>query len=255
MPVVALRVVERQARVFRKLWRGSAFTSFVTPLLYLSAMGVGLGGLVDARNRSVAGLTYLAFVTPGLLAAGAVQAAAGESLWPVLGGFKWFGYFHGVAAATPKPGEIYAGVVAWIGIRSTLTSSVFLLIAAALGGVASAWGVLAILGAVLGSLAFAAPLVAFSATQESDVAFPVVMRLAVIPLFLFSGTFFPVSVLPEWGQALVVLSPLWHAVELCRDATTGQGHWADVGHVAALVALIVGGALWGRRSFARRLSP
>ena len=81
------------------------------------------------------------------------------------------------------------------------------------------------------------------------------MRLAVFPLFLFSGTFFPVSLLPGWAQWLVVFSPLWHAVELCRAATTGHGGWVDLGHVAALCACVVAGAWWGHRTFTRRLSP
>ena len=81
------------------------------------------------------------------------------------------------------------------------------------------------------------------------------MRLAVFPLFLFSGTFFPVSLLPDWSQWLVVLSPLWHAVELCRAATTGNGSWVDLAHVAVLCACIAAGARWGHRTFTRRLSP
>jgi lipooligosaccharide transport system permease protein len=252
---VSARVFEREARVFSKLWRGSVFSSFVTPVLYLGAMGLGLGGIVDARNRSVGGLSYLAFVTPGLMAAGAVQSASGESLWPVLSGFKWMRHYHAMSAAVPRPGDIYDGVVAWLGCHVAISSSAFLVVAALLGGVHSGWAVLAVPAAVLGALAIVAPLMAFAATQESDAAFSPLMRLIVFPLFLFSGTFFPVSLLPGWGQALVVLSPLWHAVELCRAATTGRGGWVDVAHVAALLACVVAGGLWGHRTFARRLAP
>jgi len=241
--------------VFAKLWRGTVFSSFGTPVLYLGAMGLGLGGIVDARNRSVGGLSYLAFVTPGLMAAGAALSTTGESLWPVLSGFKWMRHYEAMSAAVPRPGDIYDGVVAWLGCHVALSSTAFLVVAALLGGVHSAWAPLAVPAAVLGALALGAPLAAFSATQDSDVAFSPIMRLAVFPLFLFSGTFFPVSLLPGWGQGLVVLSPLWHAVELCRAATTGRGGWVDVGHVAVLAACIVAGALWGHRTFARRLSP
>jgi lipooligosaccharide transport system permease protein len=252
---VSARVVEREARVFAKLWRGTVFSSFGTPVLYLSAMGLGLGGIVDARNRSVGGLSYLAFVTPGLMAAGAALSTTGESLWPVLSGFKWMRHYHAMSSAVPRPADIYDGVVAWLGCHVALSSTAFLAVAAVLGGVHSAWAPLAVPAAVLGALALAAPLAAFSATQDSDAAFSPIMRLAVFPLFLFSGTFFPVALLPGWGQGLVVLSPLWHAVELCRAATTGRGGWVDLGHVAALVACIVAGAAWGHRTFARRLSP
>ena len=252
---VSARVVEREARVFAKLWRGSVFSSFGTPVLYLSAMGLGLGGIVDARNRSVGGLSYLAFVTPGLMAAGAALSTTGEALWPIMSGFKWMRHYHAMSAAVPRPADIYDGVVAWLGVHVALSSSAFLVVAVILGGVHSAWAPLAVPAAVLGALALGAPLAAFSATQESDAAFSPIMRLAVFPLFLFSGTFFPVSLLPGWGQGLVVLSPLWHAVELCRAATTGRGSWVDVAHVAALVACVVAGGMWGHRTFARRLAP
>jgi lipooligosaccharide transport system permease protein len=164
-------------------------------------------------------------------------------------------HYEAMAAAVPRPGDIYDGVIAWLGCHVALSATAFLAVAAALGGVHSAYAPLAVPAAVLGALALGAPLAAFSATQDSDAAFSPIMRLAVFPLFLFSGTFFPVSLLPRWGQVLIVLSPLWHAVELCRAATTGHGGWIDVGHVAALLACVAAGASWGHRTFARRLSP
>jgi lipooligosaccharide transport system permease protein len=184
-----------------------------------------------------------------------MQSASGESLWPVMSGFKWMGHYHAMSAAVPRPADIYDGVVAWMGCHVGMTSTAFLAVAAMLGGVHSAWAPLAVPAAVLGALAIVAPLTAYAATQDNDASFSPLMRLLVFPLFLFSGTFFPVSVLPGWGQSLLVLSPLWHAVELCRAATTGRGGWVDVGHVAALVACVVAGAWWGHRSFARRLAP
>jgi len=251
----AARVVERELRVYRRLWRASLVTNFLTPVLYLAAIGLGLGGIVDARNHSVSGTSYLAFVAPGLLAAGAMQSASAESLWPVMSGFKWMRHFHAMAAAAPTPADIYDGYLGWIAVRVAASATAFLIVAAALGGVKSPWGVFGIPAATLGALAVAAPVVAFAATQDSDALFPVIMRLAVFPLFLFSGTFFPVVLLPHWARALVVLSPLWHAVELCRAATTGRVGWIAVAHVAVLVAFVAVGALWGRRTFRRRLTP
>ncbi len=248
-------IVEREAHVFRRLWRGSAFTQFATPVLYLLAIGVGLGGLVDQRSGPVAGVSYLDFVVPGLMAAGAVQSAAADSLWPVLSGMKWQGFYLGVVSTPATPFDIYLGRVVWIGCRVTMSGSVFLLVAAVLGGVASPWAPLAVPAVVLGALALAAPLVAFAATQQDDLAFPMIMRLGVVPMFLFSGTFFPVSQLPGWLQPLVGFSPLWHAVELARDATTGRAGWWVPGHVAVLLAVIGLGVWWGRHSFTRRLTP
>ncbi|HET9729829.1 MAG TPA: ABC transporter permease, partial [Acidimicrobiia bacterium] len=222
MSAPVIRVVEREATVYARLWRGAVFSMFLSPILYLAAMGLGLGELVDQHAGKVSGLTYLEFVAPGLLVASAMQLASEESMWPVLGGVKWMRFFHGVVATPIRPGEVYAGFVVWTALRSALASTVFVAVAAALGGVPSWWGVLAIPGAALCAAAFSALIAAFSITQETDQAFPMLMRLVVLPLFLFSGTFFPVSQLPHGLRVLAVFSPLWHGVELARAATTGR---------------------------------
>src|SRR5680860_1164719 len=129
---------------------------------------------------------------------------------------KWMRVFHAMAASPLTPAQILAGQLAWGAIRVALSAVIFLLVAAALGAIASPWAVLAVGAAMLTGLAFAAPISAFSAAQESDARFPLVMRFIVLPLFLFSGTFFPLDQLPEWLQALAWISPLWHGVELCR---------------------------------------
>lgn len=250
-----LRVVEREARVYRRLWRGNVFSSLLTPVLFLAAMGVGLGDLVDQRSGGAGGVDYLEFIAPGLLAASAAMVAAGESLWPVLGGLKWMRTLHGMASTPIEPRDVHAGLVTWAMVRTAITATAFVAVAALFGAVPSLWGVLAVPAAALGAAAFAAPISAFSATQETDVSFPMIMRLGIIPLFLFSGTFFPVDQLPGWAQPLVVCSPLYHCVELCRAATTGHGNLpAIVTHVAVLVAFAAVGSALGRRSFTRRLA-
>jgi lipooligosaccharide transport system permease protein len=252
----AARVVEREARAFSKLWRGSVFSSVLTPVLYLGAMGLGLGSLVDAHNNGgVSGMSYLVFVAPGLLAAGTTISAAGEAMWPIMGGFKWGRQYHAIAAAVPSARDIYDGVMVWRGILVAMSAAAFLVVAALLGAIPSAWGVLALPAAVLGALAIAAPLAGYVATRDSDVTFVVIYRLAVFPLFLFSGTFFPVSLLPSSVRWLVVISPLWHTVELCRGATTGHLGWSAIVHVAVLVACVAAGRWWGHRTFARKLAP
>jgi lipooligosaccharide transport system permease protein len=249
-----LRVVEREARVFRRLWRGSVYSSFLTPVLFLAAIGLGLGGLIDERNDTVAGLDYLTFVAPGLLAASAMQTAAGESMWPVMAGTKWVRTFHAMVATPMGAADVYGGLVVWIAVRVAISASAFLLVAAVLGGVPSLWGVLAVPAAVLCAAAFAAPLAAFAATQDTEMIFPIIIRLGIVPLFLFSGTFFPVSDLPDGLQVASAVSPLWHGVELCRAATTGSIDWAAaVLHVAVLIGCIAAGWWWGTRAFTRRL--
>ena len=95
--------------IYRRLWRGVVFTQFVSPALYLLAMGVGLGGLISAAGNTVDGLSYLEFVAPGLMAATAMQTATGEAMWPVLAGFKWMGFYHGMAASPMRPADVYVG--------------------------------------------------------------------------------------------------------------------------------------------------
>jgi lipooligosaccharide transport system permease protein len=247
--------VEREARVFRRLWRGSVYSSLLTPVLFLAAIGLGLGGLIDERNDTVAGLDYLTFVAPGLLAASAMQTAAGESMWPVMAGTKWVRTFHAMVATPMGAADVYGGLIVWIAVRVAISASAFLLVAAVLGGVPSLWGVLAVPAAVLCAAAFAAPLAAFAATLDTEMIFPIILRLGIVPLFLFSGTFFPVSELPRGLRAASAVSPLWHGVELCRAATTGSVEWdAAVVHVAVLVGCAAAGWWWGTRTFTRRLA-
>ncbi len=253
--LLTLRVVEYQSRLLRRFWRTSLFTYVLSPIMYLGAMGFGLGGLVDKHSGTVDGVSYLVFVAPGLLAAGAMQAAAAESLWPVMYGTKWGRTYHALVATPIRPADVYSGVVAWTATRATLGASVFLVVAAVLGAVPSPWAVLAVPATALCASAFAALLAAFSATQESDTAFPVIMRVGILPLFLLSGTFFPVSQLPGWLRPVRFLSPLWHGVELDRGATTGSISAAAVlAHGAALAACVVVGGWWGHRSFTRKLA-
>jgi len=249
-----VRVVEREARVYLKLWRGLAFTTFVQPALYLAAMGIGLGDLVKSHAGSVGGTSYLDFIAPGLLVASAMQLAASESLWPVLGGVKWSKQYHGVVATPIGPAQLYGGYVLWIALRSMLGSGAFLLVAALFGAVPSAWGVLAIPAAALCAAAVCAPLTAYSISLETDISFPLVMRLGVLPMFLFSGTFFPISQLPSGLRPFAALSPLWHGVQLARAATLGHLDAASVAaHVTVLAGIIVVSSWFGARAFTHRL--
>jgi lipooligosaccharide transport system permease protein len=254
----ALRVVEREALIYRRLWRGVLFSQIGQPILYLVAMGFGLGSLVSASGRTVDGLSYLQFVAPGLMAAAGVQGATGESLWPVLAGTKWMRFYHGMTASPMTAKDIYVGNLLAIAIRFFASAAVFLVAAVIFGAVLSPFAVFAIPAAAAGAVAVAAPLTAFAATQDTDERFPLVMRFLTLPMFLFSATFFPLSQLPTWLQPFAVLSPLWHAVELCRSATTGQwgpgGPLGALGHVVALAIFIGAGWWWGTRTFTKRLA-
>jgi lipooligosaccharide transport system permease protein len=219
-------------------------------------MGLGLGDLVNKGSGGVNGVDYLVFVTPGLMAASAMMQGSGESLWPVLGGVKWMRTYHAAVSTPVSAGALFAGHVTWICLRVLLSATVFLVVATILGGVPSAWGVLAIPAAVLGASVFAAALNGYAVTQESDIPFAVIMRIGLFPLFLFSGTFFPTSRLPDWMQPVSWLSPLWHAVELCRAATTGSAPSAGsiLGHLTFLLVCLAAGCWWGVRRFRTALT-
>jgi lipooligosaccharide transport system permease protein len=172
-----------------------------------------------------------------------------------MAGIKWVRTFHAAAATPLAPRDIFGGWVLWIGARQALAATAFMLVAALLGAVPSLWGALAVPAAVLTGVAFGAPMSAYSAAQDNEVTFPVLMRVVVMPLFLFSGTFFPVEQLPDWLRPLAWVSPLWHGVELCRGATTGSlPPAAVVGHVAFLVGCVAVGWWYGVRAFTSRLA-
>lgn len=253
---LVLRVVEGHLRTYRHTWRGSVVSSFVTPVLFLAAMGLGLGSLVDRSGAGAAldGPTYLAFLAPGLMAASAMQNAAADGAWPVMAGMKWIKTYHAALATPVRPRDLVGGHIVWSGLRLTFTLVVFAGIAVAFGALEPWPAVATVAPGVLTGLAFLTPVTAFSARLDSDYGLVAVFRFGVIPLFLFSGTFFPVDQLPGWLQPVAVATPLWHGVQLSR--ATGLGTpTAYPWPVHALVLLglaAVGGAL-AVRSFERRL--
>ena len=255
MSALVLRALERELMVYVRTWRGNAFSSFVQPLLFLGAMGLGLGGLVDDGPASADGLDYLVFVTPGLLAASALLTAGAEALWPVMGGVKWMGQYNSMVTTAMTPGDVYGGLVLAAAVRALVAAVAFLAVAVLLGGATSWWAPLALVPTVALAATTCSVLAAFSVTRQSDTSFPIIIRLGIVPLFLFSGTFFPVEQLPDGLEPVVWLSPLWHAVESARDCTTGAVGVASGLHVLVLLAVTAVALPVGIRNFQRRLTP
>jgi lipooligosaccharide transport system permease protein len=243
--------------VYRRVWRGSLFSTFLSPVLFLAAMGIGLGSFVDKGSTIVAlgGVSYAAFLAPGLLAAQGMQTAASESTWPVMGGFTWDRTYHGMYATPVSVAGIVAGHLTWVTARLTLAASVFFLVMVVFGFVASPLGVLGIGAAVLTGLAFAAPITAFSAGQKNDTAFSAINRFLITPLFLFSGAFFPVDQLPAFLRPIAWLTPTFHGVALARGLSLGTLDLVGaVVHVGVLVAFIMVGVAWALVAFRRALT-
>ncbi len=240
---------------YRRTWRGSIYSSVLNPLLFLGAMGLGLGSLVNKHGTgSLGGVSYLAFLAPGLLAAAAMETAVGESTYPVYGSVKWNKTYQAAVASPLRPADIFHGHVLFVTLRLTMNCTIFLAVATAFGAIGSWWMLAALPVGVLTGLAFATPIEAWAVTRTRDSSFAMIFRFGMIPLFLFSGTFFPITQLPGWLRPVAYLSPLWHGVSLCRALNLGT---ADVGmallHVAYLAALAVAGVLAGNRSYRRRL--
>jgi lipooligosaccharide transport system permease protein len=256
---VMTRVVEHRALQYRRTFRASIFSSFLSPVLFLAAMGLGLGTYVDQSGnatQALGGLSYLQFLAPGLLAATAMQAAAFEATFPIMGGLTWQRTFHAMYATPIGPRDIVLGNMVWIVFRLTLISAIFTAVMTVFGAVASPLIVLAIPAAVLTGMAFATPIAAFSATQRTPDKFNAIFRFGITPLFLFSGTFFPISNLPPLLQPIAWLSPLWHGVELTRGlalGTIGEAPLIALIHVAVLVTLTALGLVWAYRTVEARL--
>jgi lipooligosaccharide transport system permease protein len=240
---------------YRRTWRGSIYSSVLNPLLYLGAMGLGLGTLVDKHGTGhLGGVSYLMFLAPGLLAAQAMQTGIGECTYPVLGSVKWNRTYQAAAASPLRPGDIFRGHQLFVIMRLVMNSAAFLAVMAAFGAVRSPAVIAALPAAVLTGLAFATPVEAWAITQNKDSGFAVVFRFVLIPLFLFSGTFFPVTQLPAWLRPVAYVTPLWHGVALCRGISLGTlTAGAAVLHVGYLVAVTAAGLAVGRLTYRRRL--
>jgi len=251
------RIVQRNAVVYRRIWRGSVFSSFLQPTLYLMALGFGVGSLIDPRRAAAiaGGASYLQFLAPGLLAAACMQVASFESSWPVLGKIVWRRNYHAMLATPLAIDDLIVGELLWIGIRLTTVGTAFVLVASAFGVMRIAPAtLLAVLLAAMTGLAFSAPIIAYAATLKTGNNFNILFRFIITPLFMFSGVFFPVDRLPAPVQWIAEASPLYHGVQLVRGLTLGQlDSSIAMMHLIYLLALVVAGFLAARYTFRRKL--
>ena len=183
-----------------------------------------------------------------------MQTAMGESTYPVMASVKWLKTYQAAAATPLRPADVFAGHLLFTTMRLAMNCTIFLAVMAAFGAVRSPWVIAALPVAVLTGLAFAAPIEAFAVTREKDQSFAMLFRFGMIPMFLFSGTFFPVTQLPAWIRPVAYVTPLWHGVALCRELSLGTATPASaLGHVAYLLAVAGIGVVIGARTYRRRL--
>lgn len=259
----AYSVFQQAMLRYRRYWKSTVVVSLLTPLFYLLALGVGLGTLVDSRGGvQTLGVSYLAFVAPAMIAVTGMQIGASEATFPILGGFQWDKVFFAMHATPLTPVQLVRGLIAFVAARVATACIVFYLIVAAFGA-ALTWQSIAVIPlATYGALAICVPIMVLSTVIEKDGAFNFVFRFLIVPMMLFSGTFYPIEELPQWGQVVAWITPLWHTNELVRWAALGPLPGTSVGelsagmvgvHLGYLTALLIAGYLLLRRGFARRL--
>ncbi len=242
--------------VFKRTWRGGVANSFVTPLFYVVAMGVLLGGFIDGDPEKLEGATsYLAFVVPGLVAAHAMTLAVGETTYPVMGAIKWHKTFYAQLATPLAVRDLVNAFLAFVLFRVGSACAIFMLVLAPFGVFETWWGpILAWLSQVLVGMAFATLVFAYSVRLRSEEGFGLIFRLGVLPLTLFSGAFFPISNLGPFLEWVARLTPLWHGVSLSRMFCLDTVDWSLAAvHVVVLTALGVLGWWLAVRGLDRRL--
>lgn len=254
----ALRLSYRQFRYWvtytRRTWRGGLLSAILGPALYLTAMGIGLGTLVDRGSGLPGGVRYLDFVAPGVLAANGMQNAFGLSTYSVLGSVKWFGNYWAAVNTPQRPEDVVTGHAALSLVWISGVTGIFFAFMAGFGTLHSPLGILAWPAAVLTGAAFMLPIMSYVITLDSDQPLNTLFRFVMTPLFLFSGTFFPWQQLPGWAHPIAFATPLWHGVELCRSLTLGTATWTgSLVHVAYLLVFALGGYAVARITYRRRL--
>jgi lipooligosaccharide transport system permease protein len=241
---------------YRRTWRGTVVISIVNPALFLAALGAGLGPLVDRHQSSyLHGVAYVAFLAPGLLAAAMMQTAFVESAGPVAFAARSGGAYRAALATPVEPGELYLGHLLFIAFRLGTSGAAFAFVAWCFGAVPGARLPAVVGAALLTGLAFAAPLAAWAVSVQRTALLTGLFRFLVMPLYMFSGTFFSPSQLPAWLHSIVSVTPLYHGVQLCRSLSLGTATaGATIEHVGYLSSLTVLGIAAGCVSYRQALA-
>ncbi len=258
MTVIAAssRVWLRNWLVYRRLWHRSLAFGFLQPVLFLTAMGIGIGALLTpASLEAFGGVPYIDWLGPGLLAAMAMQTATFESTYPIMNKIMWGRNYEAMLSTPVSIRSIVLGELGWTAFRIGSLAAVFLLVLFLFGIVRTPLAILAVPVAMLVGVAFSSCLIAFTATQKNDVGFSAIFRFVINPLFLFSGTFFPLTNLPEPLRAVAWATPLFHGVELIRGSILDQLDPVTAPlHLAYLLVMFAIGTFFAERLLTRRMA-
>ena len=254
--VASGRVWQRNWLVYKRLWHRSLAFGFLQPILFLTAMGLGVGLLLTPDDLTAfGGVDYIDWLGPGLLAAMAMQTATFESTYPIMNKIMWGRNYEAILSTPVGIRSIVGGELAWTAFRIGTLATVFLVVLTLFGIPRSPLALLALPVTVLVGVAFSACLIAFTATQKNDVGFSAIFRFVINPLFLFSGTFFPLTNLPEPLRAIAWATPLFHGVELIRGSILDQLDPVTAPiHLAYLLVMLAIGAFFADRTLTRRMA-
>jgi lipooligosaccharide transport system permease protein len=252
--VSSVRVVQRNSLVFWRAWRSSIFLSVLGPVLFLTAMGFGLGSMVESDAGAFKGVEYLPFFATGMLTANAMQTGVFSATYPLLNKIIWQRNYEAMLATPLSVPDLFYGELSWIGISLAQQTIPFFAVMSLFGIFDSPVALLAVPVAILTGLGCAAATSALTATMERDEAYTWVFRFVVTPLFLLSGTFFPLDSLPTWVVVIAQLTPLYHGIELVRQLTIFDFAPLSAGwHLLYLVSFLVLASRIALRNFERRL--
>ncbi|HVG99420.1 MAG TPA: ABC transporter permease [Miltoncostaeaceae bacterium] len=225
-------VLVRELINFRSYWKSTTFSSTVEPTIYLLAFGLGFGSLVS----TVGGLPYVEFVGTGTVATAVLFASAFPAMFGTLVKYQYQRTYDAILAAPVDTEELVTAEAVFIAVRAGVYGCVPMLVAM-LFGLEPSWGMFAVpFIAALAGFGWAGFGITIAAFLKSFENFSYVISAVLTPLFLVAGTFFPIDQLPEWAQVLAQFNPLYHCVQLVRDAVFGWAGWVDLGHAAVLVA-------------------
>ena len=249
-----LRKFEHSLFVYRRIWRGTIFGTVVSPILYLTAMGVALGSLIPTMT-TFGGVPYIVFLAPGLVAAQAMQTGTQESSWPLFAGYKWNKTFEAMIGTPQDIKDIVLGHLYWLIVRLGMVTGIFLIVAFFFGALTSPTAIFSWPAAILTGVAFSMPMAAWTASRKTEQSFAFIFRFIITPLVLFSGTFFPIEQLPDALEWIAWLTPLFHGVALTRELAIG--HDLDPAtlaiHATYLIVLAGIGTALAMRTFRKRL--
>jgi lipooligosaccharide transport system permease protein len=251
---MARMLVERNTRAFRYAWP-VLVSGFFEPVFYLFSLGVGLGRLIGHVEAAPGhAVPYAVFVAPALLASSAMNGAVFDTTGNVFFKLKYARLYDSVLATPLGPRDVAVGEVTWALLRGSVYAAIFLLVMALAGTVSSWWALLTLPAAILIGLAFAGAGMAATTYMRSWQDLDLV-QLAVLPMFLFSATFYPLSTYPPSVQWVVQLTPLYQGVALARELALGTPGWTTLGHAAYLVVLGLLGMILAARRLEQTLLP